>query len=93
MKPRTLRVGAVQMVSENGALEANLSRAARMAREAADRGAKFILLPELFSHGYWLCEKAWALAELPGGRTESWLCETAASLGVYLGGSYLQAKR
>jgi len=92
MKTRALRVGAVQMVSENGALEANLARAARMAHEAAGRGASFILLPEFFSHGYWLCEKAWALAEAPGGRTESWLCETAASLGVYIGGSYLQAK-
>jgi len=48
MKPRTLRVGAVQMVSENGALDANLTRAARLVREAVDMGASLILLPELF---------------------------------------------
>jgi len=92
MKPPTLRVGAVQMVSENGALEANLGRAMRLVHEAAGLGARLILLPELFSHGYWLCEKAWTLAEPRGGETESWLCETAASLGLYLGGSYLQAR-
>ena len=92
MNARTLRVGAVQMASENGALEASLARATRLVREAADRGATLIVLPELFSQGYWLCEKAWDLAELQGGKTERWLCETAVSLGVYIGGSYLQAR-
>lgn len=79
------------MSSENGAVAANLNRATRMVEQAASAGAKLIVLPELFSGGYWLCEKAWDTAEPQGGTTERWLCETAARLGVYLGGSYLLA--
>jgi N-carbamoylputrescine amidase len=91
-KRRVLRVAAVQMVSENGAREANLRRATRMVEEAAAAGAKLIALPELFSGGYWLCEKAWDTAEPQDGPTERWLRDTARRLGVYLGGSYLLAR-
>jgi N-carbamoylputrescine amidase len=79
------------MISENGAVEANLKRATRMIEQAASAGARLIALPELFSGGYWLCEKAWDTAEPQGGTTERWLSESAARLGVYLGGSYLLA--
>jgi N-carbamoylputrescine amidase len=91
MEPRILRVAAVQMASENGEVESNLNRATRLVEEAARAGAQLVLLPELFSGGYWLCEKAWDTAEPQGGRTETWLCETASRLGLYLGGSTLLA--
>lgn len=91
MKRQTLCVGAVQMVSENGALEANLGRATRLVEDAARKGARLIALPELFSGGYWLCERIWDTAEPRGGPTETWLRETAHRLGVFLGGSYLLA--
>jgi len=92
MEPRKLRVAAVQMISENGEVESNLRRATRLVEEAARAGAKLVVLPELFSGGYWLCEKAWDTAEPQDGRTEMWLCKTAARLGLYLGGSYLLAR-
>jgi N-carbamoylputrescine amidase len=81
----------VQMVCENGAPEANLNGATRLVEEAAHKGARLIALPELFSGGYWLCEKAWDTAEPLNGLTETWLRQTAKRLGVYLGGSYLLA--
>jgi N-carbamoylputrescine amidase len=68
-----------------------LNRAAHFVAEAAGAGAQLIVLPELFSGGYWLCERAWDTAEPQGGTTERWLCETAARLDVHLGGSYLLA--
>ena len=92
MEPEMLCVAAVQMVSENGAVEANLNRAAHLVEQAAQAGAELVLLPELFSGGYWVCEKIWDTAEPQGGRTETWLCETASRLGLYLGGSYLLAR-
>jgi N-carbamoylputrescine amidase len=92
MEPQRLRVAAVQMVSENGEVESNLDRATRLVEAAARAGAQLVVLPELFSGGYWLCERAWDTAEPQGGRTETWLCETAARLGLYLGGSYLLAR-
>jgi predicted amidohydrolase len=80
------------MVSENGKVESNLSRANRLVEKTAQAGAELVLLPELFSGGYWVCEKVWDTAEPQGGRTESWLCETASQFGLYLGGSYLMAR-
>ena len=92
MGGRTLRVAAVQMVSANGERRANLERAGRWVRQAAEAGAKLVALPELFSGGYWLNEQAWDTAEPQDGPTEAWLRETAHRHGIYLGGSYLQAR-
>jgi N-carbamoylputrescine amidase len=92
MSGGSLRVAAVQMVSVNGERDANLERATVWVRQAADAGATLIALPELFSGGYWLSERAWDTAEQQEGPTESWLRETARRFGVYLGGSYLQAR-
>jgi N-carbamoylputrescine amidase len=92
MSVGSLRVAAVQMVSVNGERNANLERAAYWVQQASDAGAKLMVLPELFSGGYWLSEQAWDTAEPQDGPTESWLRETAQRLGIYLGGSYLQAR-
>jgi len=91
MDRRSLCVAAVQMISENGQRDANLERAARLVQQAAHAGGKLIVLPELFSGGYWLNELAWETAERQDGPTEAWLRETARRYAVYLGGSYLQA--
>jgi N-carbamoylputrescine amidase len=88
----SLRVAAVQMVSVNGERNANLERAGYWVQQASDAGAKLVALPELFSGGYGLTEQAWDTAEPQDGPTETWLRETARRLGIYLGGSYLQAR-
>ena len=92
MGSQSLRVAAVQMVSENGERRANLERAKDLVQQASEAGAKLVALPELFSGGYWLCEQAWDTAEPQDGPTEAWLRETARLHGIYLGGSYLQAR-
>ena len=92
MRGRLLRVAAVQMVSENGERRANLERAERLVQQASQAGATLVALPELFSGGYWLNEQAWDTAEPQDGPTESWLRMTAHRQGIYLGGSYLQAR-
>ena len=79
------------MVSAIREVESNLKRASRLVEEAARGGATLVLLPELFSAGYCLCERAWDFAEPEGGRTETWLSDTASRLGVYVGGCYLLA--
>jgi len=91
MTAHSLPVAAVQMTSVNGDRRTNLERAEYWAQLASDAGAKLIVLPELFSGGYWLNEQAWDTAEPQDGPTEAWLRETAQRLGVFLGGSYLQA--
>jgi N-carbamoylputrescine amidase len=79
------------MVSAIDEVESNLERASRLVEEAARAGATLVLLPEFFSIGYSLSERAWDFAEPEGGRTEAWLCDTASRLGVYVGGCYLLA--
>jgi N-carbamoylputrescine amidase len=91
MASGSLRVAAVQMQSENGRRDLNLERATRLTNEAVQAGARFVALPELFSGGYWLDERAWETAEPQDGPTEAYLRETARRHSIYIGGSYLQA--
>lgn len=92
MKPRTLRLAAVQMVSANGRVAENLTRVTQWAEQAAQQGAELVLLPELFAIGFELNAHAWSSAEPQGGPTELWLVETARAHGFYIGGSYLERR-
>lgn len=88
---RSLKVAAVQTVSENGAVRKNLDRAAPLVREAADRGARIILCPEFLPTGYVFSEAIWEGAEPPDGPTTRWLDDMARKTGAYVGTSFLEA--
>jgi predicted amidohydrolase len=47
-----LRVAAAQAVSVAGDVRANVAAAARLTSQAADQGARLVLLPEAFLTGY-----------------------------------------
>jgi predicted amidohydrolase len=47
----TIRVAAVQMTAELANVDANLAKAERLVRVAFERGANWVILPELFSSG------------------------------------------
>ncbi len=89
---RTLRVGAVQMVSENADVEGNLKRATVFVEEAVGRGAKLVVLPEFMPNGYVYTKDLWNTAEGPGGPTLNWMKETSGRLGIWLGTSFLEAE-
>ena len=88
---RALRVAAVQVVSENGKVAENLQHSTDLVEEAADRGAKLILLPEFMPTGYIYTKEIWNGAEPKEGTTVKWLKETSKRLGVWLGTSFLEA--
>ncbi len=88
---RTLRVAAVQMISETGRIADNLRRATGFVEEASRRGAKLILLPEFMPPGYCWRKEIWNGAEPREGPTVKWLKETSKRLGIWLGTSYLEA--
>ncbi len=88
---RTLRVAAVQMVSENAKVAENLKHTTGFVEEAAARGAKLVLLPEFMPPGYIFTEEIWSGAEPKEGPTVKWMKETSKRLGVWLGTSYLEA--
>lgn len=58
--PRRLRVAAVQDASVPGDVAANVASAVALVQEAADAGARLVVLPELFLTGY--AAQAWTPA-------------------------------
>jgi predicted amidohydrolase len=85
--PRTLRLAAVQVESRDGEAEANLARAGLLVAEAAARGARLVLCPELLAAGYLYDESIWEAGEPRDGATETWLRRLAAVHRIYLGAS------
>ncbi|HKB52487.1 MAG TPA: carbon-nitrogen hydrolase family protein, partial [Ramlibacter sp.] len=90
MEPRRLRLAAIQMVSINGRVAENLTRAEHWAKLAAEHRAEVVLLPELFSTGFEINAHAWKAAEPQDGPTERWLVATARRHDYFIGGSYLE---
>lgn len=92
MPAKSLRLAAIQMVSENGHVAGNLARAAYWAEQAARQGAELVLLPELFSAGFELNARLWANAEPQNGPTERWLSDAAERHDFCIGGSFLERR-
>ena len=88
---RKLCVAAVQMACDLGNCERNLSHAASFVREAAEKGAKLVLLPELMPGGYTLTPEIWNTAEPFDGATTRWLRELGKQFGLYVGTTFLEA--
>lgn len=89
-----LAVGLVQMAMSESP-EENVERAERLVREAASRGAKLIVLPELFRSRYF-CQTEdtanFALAEPVPGPTTERLGHLVADLGVTLVASLFERR-
>jgi predicted amidohydrolase len=77
-----VRVALAQMdLAWEDVLE-NHRRAARLLEQAAAGGARLALLPEMFSTGFSMDSRR--IAQPPGGPSESFLCEQAARLGLWI---------
>ena len=84
-----MRVAAIQMVSGIG-LDANLSEALRLLRQAAAAGAELAVLPEYFCFMGARDEDKLVLAETPGlGKVQDFLSDTARDLHLWLVGGTL----
>jgi predicted amidohydrolase len=80
----TLKIASIQMNCELGDKEKNLAKASALIKEAAAKGAKMIVLPELFNTGYRVEESDVDLAETVPGPTTDFLGRLASELDVYL---------
>jgi predicted amidohydrolase len=83
-----IRVAAIQMDAQVGAVEANLAHAAALAEQAAEQDAHLVVLPELFGCGYEYTDRNLSLTEPLDGQTGTWICRTAQRLGIHLAGSF-----
>jgi predicted amidohydrolase len=83
-----LRVAAVQMDAQVGAVEANLAHATTLVDQAVAQGARLVVLPELFNTGYEYSSHNYELPEEMDGPTATWIAQTARRLDVHLVGSF-----
>ena len=82
-----MKIGIIQLNVGFGRVEENYSRAEEFIREAANKGAEIIVLPEMWNTGYAL-EKLPELADKNGERTRAFLSNLARELNVHIvGGS------
>ncbi len=80
-----MKIGLVQFDIAWEDVEENHRRVARRLEEAASRGARLAILPEMFCTGFSM--DASRIAQPPGGPTEIFLKERAAALGLWILGS------
>lgn len=84
-----MKVAAIQMVS-GISLDANLSEALRLLRQAAQCGAEFAVLPEYFCFMGQQDEDKLLIAETPGlGRVQDFLSDAARDLKLWIVGGTL----
>lgn len=87
---RKLKLAVIQSPSEPG--PAHLDLLGELICDAARQGAQLVLLPELFAMPFHFDPAVWQWATPRGGESEGFLQSTARSAGIYLGGSYLEAR-
>lgn len=90
MKVNNLIVAAVQMNCVPGDRDANLEKAYTFIFQAIQKGAKLIVLPELFNTGYRVEENDEKFAETIPGYTTDWMERICKENNIYLAGAILQ---
>ncbi|TQE92076.1 carbon-nitrogen family hydrolase [Ureibacillus terrenus] len=87
-----MKIGCIQMNVGFGKVEENFERAERLIREAVEKGAEIVVLPEMWNTGYAL-EKLEELADENGDRTKAFLQRLARELNVHIVGGSVATKR
>lgn len=81
----------IQMNCEPGNIRKNVAAARDFIRKAADKGAEWAVLPELFQTGYLLGGRDREYAgPVPGGEAVCWMEETAREFGIMLTGGIIE---
>jgi 5-aminopentanamidase len=87
-----MKIAALQMQAVNGDTEANLARIAAAARQAADKGAKLLVAPELAVTGYGAGEAFLKIASSAEGETVDRLAAIAHDNGLAIVAGFAEAK-
>lgn len=86
-----MKIGCIQMNVGFAKVEQNYERAEALIREAAQKGAEIVVLPEMWNSGYAL-EKLEELADAHGERTKAFLAALSKELGVHIVGGSVSTK-
>ncbi len=87
VKPQ--QVAAIQFTPKIGDIGANLTRVDALVKEALNKGAQWVVLPEFFSTGTALHPALFAAHEAVDGRASKLLRDLAALGHAYVGGTFL----
>lgn len=87
---KNITVAAIQMDCEFSNRESNLAKAEKYIKQAANKNAQLILLPELLPYGYGITEAVWEGAEPIHGPSVQWLKEQAKTYNAYIGFTFLE---
>jgi predicted amidohydrolase len=85
----TIRVAAVQMTAEFADVDANLAKAERLVRMAFERGANWVILPELFASGNAFHPQMAKTTRAIDGSPAELLRDLARQGNATVGGSFL----
>ncbi|ORW90253.1 hypothetical protein AWB92_20500 [Mycobacterium sp. IEC1808] len=85
----TIRVAAIQMLAELGNVDVNLAMARRLVRVAFERGAKLVILPELFASGNAFSPDMASTTRAIDGPPARLLLDLAREGNAVVGGSFL----
>lgn len=92
MSNKTVRIAAIQPVCRPGPVAKNLAHMETLLNEAVAGGAELVLLPERFPEAFRFDEEAWLAASPADGKVATWLVGMSRKYGLYLGGSFLEAR-
>lgn len=84
-------VSSIQMDCVPYDKDANLKRAEVLVADAASKGSRLIVLPELFNTGYRVEDRDSEMAESIPGFTTQWLCGLAQKHDAYLVAAIIEA--
>lgn len=87
-----MKLGCIQLQVAFGDVEKNFSRVKEFIREAANKGAEIVILPEMWNTSYAL-EKLEGLADVDGERTKAFLSQLAKELHVHIVGGSVATKK
>lgn len=86
-----MRAAVIQMNCEPGNVDRNTNRARELVGQAAEAGAQWAVLPELFQTGYVLQGRDREFAgPVPGGQGSRWMVETAKAFQIMLTGCIIE---
>lgn len=87
-----MKLGCIQLQVAFGDVEKNFSRVEEFIREAANKGAEIVILPEMWNTSYAL-EKLEGLADVDGERAKAFLSQLAKELHVHIVGGSVATKK
>lgn len=85
-----MKVAVAQMKCKTYDKQKNFEIATKLIEEAVEKGAKIVVLPELFNTGYCSTEKDWELAEKSGEETEKFLQGLAEKYNCSIFGGFVE---